>query len=341
MTSLALTISETLRYRGKIGQWSWALHRITGLGTLLFLFLHVIDTSWSVFYPNLYERAISQYQSPLFTFGEFVLVACVVYHALNGFRIVLFDWRPQWWKYQARAANIVFGGTILLLIPTFGLMFAETLRHYTSLATFDINTFKVPEILSDNARFVIGALAIFAFGVVVSAVYSLIPGVNAPKTVPKRSRFDTFMWMYMRVSGVLILPIVFGHLAMMHVIQGVFNITVQNYVPVGTTALNQSGSAVEFVALRWNTMFAGVFIWRIYDIALLVLTGLHGFYGMHYAMNDYIHNAVVNRGAQIAIFVTAIGLLIVGGLAIINGVPAETVKMLQQAAQAAAQVAAK
>jgi len=46
MATLVTTISETLRYRGKIGQWSWVLHRIGGLGTLLFLIIHVIDTSW-------------------------------------------------------------------------------------------------------------------------------------------------------------------------------------------------------------------------------------------------------------------------------------------------------
>ncbi len=335
MTSLALTISETLRYRGKIGQWSWVLHRISGLGTLLFLFLHVIDTSWAVFYPDLYRSAISQYQSPLFTAGEFALIACVVYHAMNGFRIILFDWRPQWWKYQARAANIVLGATIIILIPTFGIMFAEVIRHYTSLPTFNIDSFKIPEILADNARFVLGAAAILVFGLVLSAIYSVIPGANASKTTMKRSRFDQFMWAYMRISGVIILPLVFGHLGMMHVIQGVFNITVHNYVPVGTTAINQSGSAVEFVALRWNTMFAGVLIWRVYDILLLVLVVIHGFYGLHYVMNDYVHNKLVNRGTQIAIFSTAIGLLVVGGLAIINGVPAETVKMLQKVAQAA------
>ena len=75
MTSLVYTITETMRYRGAIGQWSWVLHRITGLGVLLFLTLHVIDTSWSVFYPALYVEAIAYYQSPLFTLGELALVA--------------------------------------------------------------------------------------------------------------------------------------------------------------------------------------------------------------------------------------------------------------------------
>ncbi|MHB8628341.1 MAG: succinate dehydrogenase, cytochrome b556 subunit [Aggregatilineales bacterium] len=339
MTSLALTITETLRYRGKLGQWSWALHRISGLGTLIFLFLHIIDTSWAVFAPNLYTEAIRDYQSPLFTFGEFVLVACVVYHALNGFRIILFDWRPQWWKYQARAATYVLVGTLVVLVPTFVLMFGEALRHYTQdISNFGIDTFRIPQIVSDNLIFVIAIVGVLIFGLVASVVYSLVPGANAPKTTRKQSRFDTFMWTYMRVSGVIILPLVLGHVGMMHVIQGVFHITTAGYTPVGTTAINQTGTAVEFVSQRWNTMFAGVFIWRIYDILMVLFVCVHGFYGLHYVMNDYVHNKLVNRGFQIAIALTAIGLMILGGTAILQTIPVDTVHMLEQAAVQTAQL---
>src|SRR5512145_1749803 len=130
MTTLVTTIGESLRYRGKLGQWSWMLHRITGLGTLLFLCLHVIDTSWAAFYPDLYKDAIAQYQSPLFTIGEFALVACVVFHAYNGLRIIVMDYKPEWWEHQARAARYVFLATFLTLIPTFGLMFRHVLNFY-------------------------------------------------------------------------------------------------------------------------------------------------------------------------------------------------------------------
>ena len=58
MTSLVTTVTGTLRYRGQLGQWSWVLHRVSGLGTVLFLILHVIDTSWAAFYPEKYEQAI-------------------------------------------------------------------------------------------------------------------------------------------------------------------------------------------------------------------------------------------------------------------------------------------
>jgi succinate dehydrogenase / fumarate reductase cytochrome b subunit len=122
MATLVTTITETLRYRGKIGQWSWVLHRLTGLGMVLFLVIHVIGTSWAAFYPDLYADVIRQYQSPLFAIGEFALIACVVYHAFNGLRITLLDFKPEWGAYQQRAATIVFVATVVVLVPTFAVI---------------------------------------------------------------------------------------------------------------------------------------------------------------------------------------------------------------------------
>src|SRR5689334_1459253 len=130
LTSLVLTLTETLRYRGALGQWSWVLHRLTGLGVVFFLFLHVIDTSWAVFYPEKYVEAIAVYQSPLFTLGEFALVAAVVYHAINGLRISILDNRPNLWYLQQRAAIAVVIISGLILIPVFVLMFGHVLDHY-------------------------------------------------------------------------------------------------------------------------------------------------------------------------------------------------------------------
>jgi succinate dehydrogenase / fumarate reductase cytochrome b subunit len=330
MTTLALTITETLRYRGKLGQWSWVLHRISGLGTLLFFYLHVIDTSWAVFYPELYARAIALYQSPLFTAGEFGLVACVVYHALNGFRIVLFDWRPKWWKYQERAAQFVLLGTVIILIPTFLIMLREVFDHYSKVP-FDL---KLAELIQDNAPFVVGVVALLVGGVVLSAAYSVVqPKRDGSKL--KRNRFDQIMWTYMRVSGVIIIPLVLGHLAMMHVLQGVFRLTEANYPVIGTLDINATGSAVEFVADRWNQVLAGVFIWRVYDVALLSFVVLHGFYGLHFVVNDYVHNKLVNRGFQLAVITVGVILFVVGGAAILAGVPHDAVKMFEGAKAAA------
>ena len=82
-------------YRGGIGQWSWAAHRITGVLVVAFLFGHIVDTFAVGFGPRLYDETISLYQQWWFKPVEVALIAATLYHALNGFRIILFDFWPN------------------------------------------------------------------------------------------------------------------------------------------------------------------------------------------------------------------------------------------------------
>jgi succinate dehydrogenase cytochrome b556 subunit len=314
MTTLVTTVTESLRYRGKLGQWSWMLHRVTGLGTLLFLILHVIDTSWAAFYPNDYAQVIKEYQSPLFTIGEFALIACVVYHGFNGLRIILLDYKPSWWSYQRRAANLVFLASIVVLAPTFGLMAGHVADFYGG----NHNIAGLDEIINTYAKFAGGFVVIIVAALVLSSLYGLISRDDRGFELP--GRFEATMWSYMRLSGVLILPLVFGHLAMMHVIQGVFDITGSGIEVVGTNAVNQSGSAVEFVGARWNMLVAGVAIWRFYDGLLLALVVIHGFNGLRYVVNDYAHPPLVNRALNWAIVFGTVALIVLGMAALLAGV---------------------
>ena len=104
-------VAEGLRYGGGVGQWSWLIHRVTGLGILLYLIVHIIDTFFVVANPEWYDHALALYGGriggdyywPLrwaFRLGELGLIACVLFHAVNGLRIVLFDFWPQAARYQ-------------------------------------------------------------------------------------------------------------------------------------------------------------------------------------------------------------------------------------------------
>jgi len=187
--------------------------------------------------------------------------------------------------------------------------------------------------------FAVGTVFVLGLAAVVSAAVSVIPGMgglkHTPKKVYKGSRSSRFMWSFMRISGVIIIPLVFGHLAMMHVIQGVFDITKTGHVPVGALTANfvTDLPAVNFVRLRWDTMVAGVFIWRIYDVLLLVLVVIHGFNGARYVNEDYVKNPVVRRTISLALLGTMIAMLLLGTLAIIQTVPASTDKLLHQTSQ--------
>ncbi len=81
-------------YRGGIGQWSWAAHRITGVLVLAFLFGHIVDTFAVGFGPELYNKTIALYKQWWFMPVEVGLIAATLYHALNGLRIILFDFWP-------------------------------------------------------------------------------------------------------------------------------------------------------------------------------------------------------------------------------------------------------
>ncbi|HEX2235182.1 MAG TPA: succinate dehydrogenase, cytochrome b556 subunit [Actinomycetota bacterium] len=82
-------------YRGGIGQWSWAAHRITGVLVVAFLFGHIVDTFGIGFGPELYNETISLYKQWWFKPIEVALVAATLFHAINGMRIILFDFWPS------------------------------------------------------------------------------------------------------------------------------------------------------------------------------------------------------------------------------------------------------
>jgi succinate dehydrogenase / fumarate reductase cytochrome b subunit len=87
-------------YRGDPGMWSWVLHRISGAAIFFFLFVHVLDTALVRVSPQAYNQVIETYKTPLVGLMEIGLVAAVLYHALNGIRVILVDFWSQGPRYQ-------------------------------------------------------------------------------------------------------------------------------------------------------------------------------------------------------------------------------------------------
>jgi len=123
--SLKTTLSGYATYRGREGHISFLMHRITGLGTLLFLAVHVVDTSFAYFSPDLYQEAIELYTSWYFMLGEIALVFCVIYHGVNGLRIAIFDMiKPAAWNImgQRASARRTLVISLMLWLPAAGIM---------------------------------------------------------------------------------------------------------------------------------------------------------------------------------------------------------------------------
>ena len=104
-------------YRGDPGMWSWVLHRITGATVFFFLFVHVLDTALVRVSPQAYNEVVETYKTPIIGLMELGLVAAVLYHALNGVRLILIDF---WWKgprYQRQMLWAVAVIWLLVMVP--------------------------------------------------------------------------------------------------------------------------------------------------------------------------------------------------------------------------------
>lgn len=104
-------------YRGGQGQWSWALHRITGVAVIFFLFVHIIDTALVGFGPDVYNRVVGAYHNPVVRLLEIGLASMVLFHALNGLRIILIDFVPRMADYHRQLFRVVVGLYIMLIVP--------------------------------------------------------------------------------------------------------------------------------------------------------------------------------------------------------------------------------
>jgi succinate dehydrogenase / fumarate reductase cytochrome b subunit len=122
MASRNTGFGTALRYKGREGMWAWLLHRVTGLGILAFLLIHVVDTAVVIYWPDLYDESLHIYRSPLFRFAELVIFFAVLYHALNGLRIIIQDFWPIAMRRQRQLAWAVAAVTIVGMIPVTWLM---------------------------------------------------------------------------------------------------------------------------------------------------------------------------------------------------------------------------
>jgi succinate dehydrogenase / fumarate reductase cytochrome b subunit len=104
-----------LRYQGGGPMLAWILHRISGLGIIIFVSLHVlagfsthvVGTEWGAVVNAIYENV----------FFQIFIYFCVLFHALNGLRIAILDFWPRLLVHQRLAIWVQWA----IFIPVFGL----------------------------------------------------------------------------------------------------------------------------------------------------------------------------------------------------------------------------
>jgi len=102
-------------YKGQSGMWAWLLHRVTGIGILLFLLIHIVDVSLLGFGPAVYNDGIRFFDFWVTRILSLSIIAAVLFHAFNGVRIMVIDFTRKGVKYQ----QLMFVAVLVLAIVCF------------------------------------------------------------------------------------------------------------------------------------------------------------------------------------------------------------------------------
>ncbi|MBE9375139.1 succinate dehydrogenase hydrophobic membrane anchor subunit [Saccharopolyspora sp. HNM0983] len=112
--------------------------------------------------------------------------------------------------------------------------------------------------------------------------------IEKPRTpsrpAPRRNNFELYSWVFMRLSGVVLLFLVLGHLLIMLFLDG------------GVQRIN-----FAFVAGRWSSPF-----WQMWDLIMLWLAGLHGGNGLRTVINDYSRKDLTRAWLKILLYASVV-----------------------------------
>jgi succinate dehydrogenase / fumarate reductase cytochrome b subunit len=107
---------QSIKYRGGGPMLSSIMHRITGLAIVLFVSTHVIasfvmqqfGSDWATSINIIYES----------TYFQFIVIFVVLYHMMNGLRMIILDLWPKLLEFQREATWVLW----LIFIPVYSLV---------------------------------------------------------------------------------------------------------------------------------------------------------------------------------------------------------------------------
>jgi len=114
-------------YAGDTGQYAWILQKATGLGVLFFLLVHIVDIMLIGLGRDVYDKSVAFYSNGFLVPMEIALVGALLYHSLNGLRIIILDFsdvgirreRQLFWAALICAAIITLPSAILIIASEF------------------------------------------------------------------------------------------------------------------------------------------------------------------------------------------------------------------------------
>ncbi|GAO05956.1 succinate dehydrogenase hydrophobic membrane anchor subunit [Streptomyces lydicamycinicus] len=109
-----------------------------------------------------------------------------------------------------------------------------------------------------------------------------------------RGNFEMQAWLFMRLSGIVLVVLVLGHLLIQLVLDG---------------GVSKIGFA--FVAGRWASPF-----WQVWDLLMLWLAMLHGANGLRTVINDYAQRDNTRFWLKMLLYTATVFTVLLGTLVI-------------------------
>lgn len=117
------------------------------------------------------------------------------------------------------------------------------------------------------------------------------PALEAPRSRQQsRTNFEMVSWLFMRISGLVLVFLVLGHLFIMNILDG------------GVQRIN-----FAFVAGRYASPF-----WQMWDLLQLWLAMIHGTNGLRTIINDYAERDGTRFWLKTVLFSATTFILILG-----------------------------
>jgi succinate dehydrogenase / fumarate reductase cytochrome b subunit len=107
------------RYRIHTGTAAFILHRLAGLGLILYLLTHVWVIHSLIKGKESFDRTMEFFNTPIFKFFEIGLVGIIFYHLFNGLRLTVIDIGPM---SEKQSHKVLFGVAVVLWLVTWGVV---------------------------------------------------------------------------------------------------------------------------------------------------------------------------------------------------------------------------
>ena len=121
--------------------------------------------------------------------------------------------------------------------------------------------------------------------------------IPAKRHATLRPNLEIRAWKYMRLSAILLVPLVWIHTIIITLIVGAENVS------------------LDFVAMRWANIG-----WRVYDILLLMFAFSHGVNGLRQVLLDFTSSSISRKILNLLLLLFWLILSIIGATGIVGGI---------------------